>query len=373
MTIKFNVPLIYGDEQRYINEVFHKGEFCGNSYFSERCEHFLRELVHSPKVLMTSSCTAALEICAILLDLHSGDEVILPSYTHVATASAFSRSGAELVWCDIDSKSLCLDADSLENLITPRTKAIVAVHYAGIPADPEKLLKICRKHQILLIEDAAQSIGVERNNYKAGGFGDLAVMSFHQTKNVHCGEGGAIFINNSAFMEKAQQIRDRGTNREQFNQKKINKWTWVYQGSNYYLSELQAAFLYSQLLHLSEINEKRRNIFKQYQSLLSEFLEPEKYSYFPENCIYNGHLFYILFDAELRHGAISHLKKQGVESVFHYVPLHIAPYWGEKYSKVRLSVTEDIADRIIRLPLHYTITTEEIVYICKKIRELKQL
>jgi len=368
MRLIFNEPLIYGDEKTYLDQVFNEAYFCGNGTFSLKCENFLKELTNSEKVLMTSSCTAALEICALLLDLKSGDEIILPAFTHVATASAFSRTGAELVWCDIEPQTLNLDTGMVEELITPRTKAIVAVHYAGIPTNPDKLLEICHKYGIYLIEDAAQSIGIKYNDHLVAGFGDLAVMSFHQTKNVHCGEGGALFINNPVFSEKAQFIRDRGTNRDDFNHRKIKAWTWVYQGSNYYLSELQTAFLYAQLIHLQEINFHRLELFQRYSQNLKGFLPVSDFSFIPENCSYNGHMFYLLTDEDKRSGLIRYLKENEIESVFHYIPLHHAPYWGEKYKLCELPVTDSISKRILRLPMHFKLTLTQVDFICATLK-----
>ncbi|MDP8219931.1 MAG: dTDP-4-amino-4,6-dideoxygalactose transaminase [Candidatus Stygibacter frigidus] len=352
--IIFNEPLLLGTERGYLDQVLKSGYFCGNGEFFRKCEETLTGIFQAQKVLLTSSGSSALNIAAELLEIQPGDEIILPSFAHVGTVSAFALRKANLVWCDIKASTRNLAENDLEKLITKRTRAVIAVNYAGMSDNIDQVKEICRKHSLILIEDNAQGIGTVYQNQSLGSFGDLAIVSFHQTKNVHCGEGGALIINSPQFIDAAQKIRDRGTDRKEFNEGKISRWTWWMNGSNYYLSELQAAFLYAQLRQMEKVNSCRLAIFQRYNELLNEFLPEEALPFVAENCQSNGHCYSILTESEQhRNKIIDKLHKQGIQSTFHYQPLHRAPYWQGLYKTSRLPVTEKVAAVILRLPVYY--------------------
>ena len=271
MKIPFNRPLILGTEQGNLNKVFEYDKFSGNGVFSSACSELLEKNTNCEKAIMTSSCTDALEMAALLCDLGPGDEVIIPSYAFVTTASAFALRGVKIVWCDIRRDTKNIDESEIENLITAKTRAIVIIHYGGVACEMDRISEICKKYNLYLIEDAAQAIGCSYKGKRLGGFGDLAALSFHETKNIQCGEGGALLVNNPNMVERAQIIRDKGTNRIHFEQGKVDKYTWVDIGSSYLMSELQAAFLYSQLEEMDKVNENRLKSWTYYYELLSEF------------------------------------------------------------------------------------------------------
>ena len=295
--ITFNKPLILGNEQEYIRNVFRNDRFSGNGEFSYRCSQFLEEKIGCEKTIMTSSCSDALEMCALLCDVKPGDEVIMPSYTFVSTGSSFALRGAEIVWCDIRQDTKNIDETKIESLITPRTKAIVVVHYGGIACAMDKIKSICDKHNIYLIEDAAHAIDCFYQEKPLGSFGDLAALSFHETKNIHCGEGGALLVNNLSMVERAQFIRDKGTNRIHFNKGIVDKYTWVELGSSFLMSELQAAFLYPQLLESVKVKKNRLNSWNYYYQLLSEFIPKERLPIIPDGCKHSAHMFYIMCES----------------------------------------------------------------------------
>jgi len=370
MKIPFNKPLILGNEENNLNRVFEYDKFSGGGPFTGLCSEFLEKDTNCKKAIMTPSCTDALEMAALLCDLKPGDEVIMPSYTFVTSASAFDSRGANIIWCDIRKDTKNIDETKIKALITSRTRAIVVVHYGGVACKMDKISEICKDHKLLLVEDAAQAIGSTYKSKKLGRFGDLATLSFHETKNIQCGEGGALLINNPAMVERAQIIRDKGTNRIYFEQGKVTKYTWVDNGSSYLMSELQAAFLYSQLENIEKVNQNRMVSWNYYYELLSEFINRDKLPIIPEKCTHNAHLFYIILDSsEQRKKLIEYLGDNGILAVFHYVPLHEAPYWQGKYNSVNLPVTEKISDTILRLPLFYNIKKEEIEFVVEKIKK----
>ena len=368
--IIFNEPLLLGTEQRYLDQVLKSGYFSGNGEFSINCEKVLAGIFQANKILITSSGSSAMDIAAELLNIQPGDEIILPSFAHVGTVSAFALRKANLVWCDIKALTRNLNEDELERLITSRTKAIIAVNYAGISDNIAVIREICNQYSLILIEDNAQGIGAFYKNQPLGSFGDLAIISFHQTKNIHCGEGGALIINSPQFIEAAQKIRDRGTDRKDFNEGRINCWTWWINGSNYYVSELQAAFLYAQLQELEKVNRHRLILFQRYIKILKENLPEESLPVVDKDCQPNGHCFSILTKSELhRKNIIDELHLKDIQSAFHYLPLHRSPYWQRLYENLKLPVTEQVADTILRLPMHYNLSPDDVDECCIKLAD----
>jgi len=368
--IPYNKPLVLGKESNFIAEVLSNNSFSGNGPFTKKCNTIIEERYGVMKSVLTSSCTDALEMAALLCDLEPGDEVIMPSFTFVSTASAFALRKAKIIWCDIRPDTKNIDEEKIELLITPKTKALVAVHYAGVACEMNRITDICRKHRLLLIEDAAQAIDCTYESKALGSIGDFGAFSFHETKNIQCGEGGALLVNNKELSDRAEFIRDKGTNRIHFNKGMVDKYTWVELGSSFLMSELQAAFLYPQLVMSREVNARRKQIWDIYYSRLSEFMPEEGLPFVPENCTINGHIFYILTkDNPERTLLIDHLKEKGVMAIFHYVPLHKAPYWKGEYDNIKLPVTDRVSDTLLRLPMFYDIKDEEIFYICDRIKD----
>jgi dTDP-4-amino-4,6-dideoxygalactose transaminase len=370
MKITFNKPLVLGNETEHIQKAVEKGQFSGNWEYSRKCNLLLEQKTGCRKAIVTSSCTDALEMCALLSGIKPGDEVIMPSFTFVTTASAFELRGANIVWCDIKSDTKNIDENKIEALITHNTKAVVVVHYAGVGCEMDRITEICNKHGLILIEDAAQAIDSSYKGKPLGSFGDMAALSFHETKNIQCGEGGALLVNNADMVERAEFIRDKGTNRVQFNKGIVDKYTWVELGSSFLMSELQAAFLFPQLQKSVEVNQNRLKSWNRYYELLSEFIPAEKLPFIPEHCVQNGHMFYIQTSSfGERSELIKFLADNGIYAIFHYVPLHKAPYWKGKYDGLRLENTEKISQTLLRLPMYYELKDEKIVYICTKIKE----
>jgi dTDP-4-amino-4,6-dideoxygalactose transaminase len=370
MKITFNKPLVLGNETEHIQKAVEKGQFSGNGEYSKKCNLLLEQKTGCIKAIVTSSCTDALEMCALLSGIKPGDEVIMPSFTFVTTASAFELRGANIVWCDIKPGTKNIDENKIEALITGKTKAVLVVHYAGVGCEMDRITEICKKHSLILIEDAAQAIDSSYKGKPLGSFGDLAALSFHETKNIQCGEGGALLVNNADMVERAEFIRDKGTNRVQFNKGIVDKYTWVELGSSFLMSELQAAFLFPQLQKSVEVNQNRLKSWNRYYELLSEFIPAEKLPFIPEHCVQNGHMFYIQTSSfGERSELIKFLADNGIYAIFHYVPLHKAPYWKGKYDGLRLENTEKISQTLLRLPMYYELKDEEIVYICTKIKE----
>jgi dTDP-4-amino-4,6-dideoxygalactose transaminase len=366
--IPFNKPLIIGKEQEYLIKVIEKGRFSGSGEFSQKCGEILQQKIGCAKAIMTPSCTAALEMAGLLCNLKPGDEVIMPSFTFVTTASAFALRGAELVWCDIREDTKNIDETKIESLITPRTKAVMVVHYAGAACQMDMIRDICRRHKLFLVEDAAQAIDCSFNGKPLGSIGDLAALSFHETKNIQCGEGGALLVNNPDMVERAQFLRDKGTNRIHFNQGLVDKYTWVELGSSFLMSELQAAFLYPQLLDSQAINQNRLNTWNLYYRLLEGELPGKTLPITPPNAEHSGHMFYIMLDnQQQRQKLIAFLENNGIMAIFHYVPLHWAPYWKGKYDNISLPITEKVSETLLRLPMYYNMTGKEVKYVVKYI------
>ncbi|HPR18431.1 MAG TPA: aminotransferase class I/II-fold pyridoxal phosphate-dependent enzyme, partial [Candidatus Cloacimonadota bacterium] len=295
--IKFNKPLLWGSEFETLSQTFAQTD-C--KHFENLCRELLKNEIKCRDVQMTSSCTAALEMAVQLIGIEPQDEVIMPSFTHVGTANPFRRAGAEIRWCDIRSDTKNIDENLIEELITSHTKAVVAVHYGGVSCEMDKITEICRRHNLFLIEDCAMAIGAKYRQKPLGSFGDLAVVSFHETKNIHCCRGGALIINREEFVEKAQILIDCGTDKHRFETGKIDHYSWIEVGSNYQMSRLQSAFLSVQLNVLQEVTAKRLLIWERYFMLLGNFLPPEKLPIVPSDCQHNGHLFYLILESKLK-------------------------------------------------------------------------
>jgi dTDP-4-amino-4,6-dideoxygalactose transaminase len=334
------------------------------------CQKWLTKNIYCREALLVHSCTAALEMCAILINIKPKDEIIMPSYTFVSTANAFVLRGGVPVFIDIDPTTLNIDKNKIEKAITKKTRAIVAVHYAGVSCDMDPIAEIAKKYKLIIIEDAAQAILSSYKGRALGSIGDLAAISFHETKNVHCGEGGALIINNPKFIKKAKIIRDKGTNRDLFNQNIVKKYTWVDYGSSYGLSEINAAFLYEQLKQAKKITRKRLAIFKLYHKLL-EKLEIKKLIKRPTIPSYakaNGHMYYILVKNNKRDKLIKHLQQKRIHTVFHYIPLHSSPFGKLKATtKSTMHNTNVIANTLLRLPMHLELDSDNIYRIYRQI------
>lgn len=355
--VPFNKPSLVGEELKNILEAIERGQLSGDGHFTRLCNAKIVSLTGSNAALLTHSCTAALEMAAILCDLGPGDEVIMPSFTFVSTANAVALRGATPVFVDIDRVTLNIDPDEVAKAVTPATRAIFAVHYAGFPADMDTLGAIARDHDLILVEDAAQALGSRYKGRLAGSLGDLGAFSFHETKNIISGEGGALTVNREDLLGRAEIIREKGTNRSRFLRGQVDKYTWVDIGSSFLPGELIAAFLYGQLMHSHIINERRLTMFDRYMEAFAD-LEAAGRVDRPKaapDTTGNGHMFYLLLDStEDRDGFIRHLKAHDIIAPFHYVPLHSAPA-GQRYAKTAgsLNVTNDISARLVRLPLFY--------------------
>lgn len=355
MRIPFNKPYLTGREFEYVSLAVQNNQLSGDGEFTRKCQSWLEERGDCRKALLTHSCTAALEMAAILADCGPGDEVILPSYTFVSTANAFVLRGAIPVFVDIRPDTLNIDEKLIEAAITPRTKAIVVVHYAGVGCEMDAIMDIAKRNGLLVIEDAAQGIEASYKGRRLGSIGDLAAVSFHETKNVICGEGGALLINNPAFAERAEIVWEKGTNRKKFFRGQVDKYTWVDIGSSYLPGEITAAFLFAQLEHAQEITARRMEVWHLYANALSLGRATSHLSLprIPADCEHNAHMFYVLTaDLEARTRTIENLNRKGVNAVFHYIPLH-SSVAGRKFGRSEgpLAVTDHISDSIIRLPL----------------------
>ena len=352
--IPFNSPLFFKNSLVDINNLKYKKHYSSDGFFSKKCSEWLVKNIKCKQALMVNSCTTALEMCAILMDIKKNDEIIMPSYTFVSTANAFVMRGGKPVFVDIEKSTLTICLKKIEKAITKKTKAIVVVHYAGISPDMDKLVNLCKKNKILLVEDAAQAIYCFYKNRMLGSFGDLACLSFHETKNIHCGQGGALLINNSKFIERAKILRDKGTNRNQFEKNLVKKYTWVDIGSSYGLSEINCAFLYCQLLKIKKIIRKRIkiwNLYFKYFSKLKNIQNPQ----IPKYNKHNGHIYYVILkNFFLRDKILKVFNKEKINAVFHYVPLHSSKA-GKKYARIagNLSNTVLISKSLVRLPLFY--------------------
>ena len=373
MRIPFNRAYISGNELQYIAEAIANGHISGNGPFTRRCEALLQEMVGSRRALLTTSCTDALEMAALLLDIHPGDEVIVPSYTFVSSINAFVLRGALPVFADIRPDTLNLDETRLEALITPRTRAIVVVHYAGVGCEMDVILEIARRHGVPVVEDNAQGLFARYRGRPLGSFGALAAVSFHETKNVGCGEGGALLVNDAAYVERAEIIQEKGTNRAQFFRGQVDKYTWVDVGSSFLPSDLLAAFLLAQLEARAQIQKRRRVIWTRYEQGLGDWAAQHgvRLPVVPPHCEQPFHMFYLLLPSLAeRQAMIERLRGRGILSVFHYVPLHLSPM-GKRFGGRPGScpVSEDLAERLLRLPFYTGLTEGEQAEVIRAVTE----
>jgi len=361
--IPFNRSSLQGRELEFIFQTISDGQIAGDQTFSKKCHALLEKVLGVRKALVTTSCTHALEMAALLLDIQEGDEVIVPSFTFVSTPNAFVMRGARPVFCDVRADTLNLDESKLEALITPRTKAIVPVHYAGVACEMDEILRIGAKHGVAVVEDNAHGLFGKYRGRWLGTFGCMATQSFHETKNITCGEGGALLINDSRFCERAEIVREKGTNRARFFRGQVDKYSWVDIGSSYVMSDVLAAFLYGQLEVWQQIQEKRRLIWLSYHEQLSEWCSQHgaRQPVVPVHCEQAYHMYYLLLPSlETRAALIQHLKKRGILAVFHYLPLHLSEYalrWGRK--RDHCPVSEDVSDRLLRLPFFNALGEEQ--------------
>ena len=373
MNIPFNKPHLTGKEAHYMYKAVFNGKLSGNGEYTKCCQQFFEERYGFRKCLLTTSGTDALEMCAILCNLQRGDEVIIPSYTFVSTALAFLREGAKVVFADSMQRNPNLDAETLENLITPRTRVIVPVHYAGVACDMDAIMSVARKHNLLVVEDAAQAIDSFYNNRPLGGIGHLAAFSFHETKNITAGgEGGLLVINDERFVRRAEIIWEKGTNRAEFFRGEVNKYGWVDTGSSFLPAEINAAFLWAQLENLDEIQTKRKQLWQTYYDHLKPLADKSLFQLpdLPSYAFNNAHMFYLLLpDLEKRTALIQYLKENGIMAVFHYLSLHSSAYYADKHDGRVLSNCDRYADTLLRLPMYYDLSFEEVISICDTIRK----
>lgn len=361
--LPFNKPLWVGKEFEYIQSTRLSNHLCGEGPLTKQCHAWLEENMGTHKALLTHSCTAALEMAAILADIQPGDEIIMPSYTFVSTANAFVLRGGVPVFVDIRPDTLNIDETLIEAAITAKTKAIVPVHYAGVSCEMDDILSIAEKHGLLVIEDAAQGVMAQYKGRALGTLGHLGCYSFHETKNIISGEGGALLINDPSFASRAEIIREKGTNRSQFFRGQVDKYTWVDVGSSYLPNEITAAFLYAQLEQAQAITTQRLQIWANYHHLLSPLAAEKQVQLpiIPEHCMHNAHMYYVLLDSvQKRSDLIATLKNAGINAVFHYVPLHSSPA-GQKYARAhgRMHHTNTLSDRLLRLPLWVGMTMDD--------------
>lgn len=398
LKIAFNRPFLTGNEINYINDVLSGGKICGNGVYTQKCQNFFREWLGSRKCLLTTSCTDALEMCAMLADIKPGDEVIVPSYTFVSTALAFTRQGAKVVFADSLASHPCVDPAGIEQLITPKTKAVVVVHYAGVACDMDAFKKLAHEHNLLLIEDAAQAVDsyyitredasktdastdnvsngtnisetvVKRfKRLPLGSIGDLAAFSFHETKNIQCGEGGVLAINNPLLVRRAEILWEKGTNRAEFFRGEINKYGWVDTGSSFLPNEYTAAFLWAQIEQMRQIQQWRKELWNRYYNNLYG-KTPLKMPFLPYYATNNAHMFYVTTQTPAERTAlIKHLKDNGINAVFHYLSLHKSKFAVDNgMGGANLPMADYYTDCLVRLPLFGALTEQEVDYVTKSI------
>jgi dTDP-4-amino-4,6-dideoxygalactose transaminase len=368
-SIPFHLPYLSGEEDKYLQDAIKRKEFSGNGFYTKRCESVLQQLTGASKVLLTSSCTHALEMCALLLNIEEGDEVIMSSFNFVSAANAFVLRGAKIVFVDVDPKTMNIDPQHIHGAITERTKVILAMHYGGVACDMEEIMKIAKAHNIKVVEDAAHCIDAYWKGQHLGTIGDLGTISFHATKNIHCGEGGGLLINNQAYEELAEIIREKGTNRTAFQQGLVDKYRWVALGSSYLMSELSAAFLYSQLINVAAVTKDRKLIKETYQNRF----ESLKQDNVPGDAsISNGHVFYLINPTSSPVEQFAELLlKKGIQTAFHYPPLHKSPkgtqichFSGEDV------FTSKLSRNLIRLPIYCGLKQEEVIEIVKTVNDV---
>lgn len=371
--INFNVPPYVETAMGYIKECVDHQKICGDGAYTKKCNQWIEEKTGTTKCLLTTSCTHATELAALLADIQPGDEVIMPAYTFVSTADAFVLRGAVPVFVDIRPDTMNIDEKLIEAAITDKTKAIVPVHYAGVSCEMDTIMDIAKRHNLVVIEDAAQGIMSSYKGKALGTIGDFGCFSFHETKNYSMGEGGALLIRDEKYVEAAEIIREKGTNRSKFYRGQIDKYTWVDVGSSYLPSDMNAAYLYSQLEIADEINDARIACWNRYKENLAPLAESGKIElpFVPEGCVHNAHMFYIKAkDIQERSELIAFLKQNEIHSVFHYIPLHTAPA-GRKFGRFHGEdkYTTKESERLTRLPMYYGLTLEQVDYISSKVKE----
>jgi dTDP-4-amino-4,6-dideoxygalactose transaminase len=380
MKIGFNKPYFTGKETSYIKEAVEKGHISGGGYFTKKCHHFFENRFGFKKCLLTSSCTDALEMSTLLINIQPGDEVIMPSYTFVSTANAFILRGASIKFIDSYPHHPNMNSDLIEECITPKTKAIVVMHYAGVANNMKKILSIAKNYNLYVIEDAAQCIDsfyIDENKQKIplGSIGDLSAFSFHETKNIISGEGGMLVVNNKAFEKRAEIIWEKGTNRSAFFRGEVDKYGWVDVGSSFLPSDIIAAFLYAQLEELERIQQKRLWIWNTYYKLLKPLADKDllELPHIPDYATNNAHMFYLVCRSlDERTKLIHHLKNKGIQAVFHYLSLHKSPFYKDKHDGRTLPNSDRFADCLVRLPFYYELSESEIKYICEEIKNFYQ-
>jgi len=373
--IPFNKPGLSGDELRYMADAITRGHTAGDGSYTRECHKLLQETLSCARALLTTSCTHALELSALLLDIKPGDEVILPSFTFVSTVNAFVLRGATPVFIDIRPDTLNIDETQLESLITPRTRAIVPVHYAGVGCEMDTIAAIASRYGIAVVEDNAHGLLAKYKGTYLGTIGKLATLSFHETKNVICGEGGALLINDPEYIERAEILREKGTNRSRFLRGQVDKYTWVEAGSSYLMSDILAAFLLAQLQRVETITASRRRVWQYYKTHLAEWAVANNVQlpFVPSHCEQSYHMFYVLLPTlEMRQGLIEHLKSAGILSVFHYVPLHLSPM-GMQYggNAAQCPITESVSDRLLRLPFYNDLSEGEQAEVVSAVRQFR--
>lgn len=372
MDIPFNKPYLTGKEAHYIYQAVYSGHISGNGIFTKKCQSFFEKKYGFRKALLTTSCTDALEMAALLINIQPGDEVITPSYTFVSTPLAFVRQGAKIIFADSETKTPNLDASKLEDLITEKTRAIVPVHYAGIACDMDAIMRLAEKYNLFVVEDAAHSIESFYKGIPLGTIGHLSAFSFHETKNINAGEGGLLGINDDRFIKRAEIIWEKGTNRSEFFRGEVNKYGWVDIGSSFLPSDIIAAYLYAQLENLEKIQERRIEIWNQYFSGLNSleekgFVKLPVISKFASN---NGHMFYLVCNSmNTRNELIKYLLSKGIKAVFHYLSLHKSPYYEKHYKGNDLSNSDRYSDCLLRLPLFFELTNNQVDYIIHEIQK----
>ena len=370
MKIPFNKPFLSGNETKYIEEAVRSMKISGDGIFTKKCHTFFEEKYGFLKCLLTTSCTDALEMAAILIDIQAGDEVIMPSYTFVSTANAFVLRGAKIVFVDSLPDHPNIDVSKIEALITPKTKAIVPVHYGGVACDMDVIMELATRFNLFVIEDAAQAIDSFYKGLPLGGIGHLAAFSFHETKNIISGEGGMLVINDAQFAERAEIIREKGTNRSQFYRGEVDKYGWMDIGSSFLPSDIIAAFLFAQLENLDKIQAKRIASWNSYYELLKPLADQNLFKLLDcdKDKTNNGHLFALIMpNLEERTQLIDFMRKKGILAVFHYLSLHKSPFYQEKHDGRTLENCDNFSDTLIRLPFYYELTQEEIEFICNSI------
>ena len=373
--IRFNVPPLTGKEMDYMKQAVESMHICGDGDFTKKCSRWIEEQTGTGKCLLTTSCTHALEMAALLCDIKEGDEVIMPSYTVVSTADAFVLRGARIVFVDIRPDTMNIDETLIEDAITEKTKAIAVVHYAGVSCEMDTILDIAKRHQLLVVEDAAQGVMASYKGKALGTIGDFGCFSFHETKNYSMGEGGALLIRDEHYVEEAEILREKGTDRSKYFRGQVDKYCWRNYGSSYLPSEINAAYLYAQLEECEKINQKRHQIYDTYHESLRDLEEQGKIQrpFVPEGCVHNAHMYYIkVKDLSVRSRLIAYLKEKGICTAFHYVPLHSSPA-GEKFGRFS---GEDVyttkeSERLLRLPMFYNLSMSDVDYMTESIHQFE--